>query len=178
MDDIIERHGLRFTRINESHLEILREWRNSDFVRSKMIFQEVITPEMQLKWFHSLNKNKDFYFIVEQDGVYVGLASVKDVENKTGEPGFFLAGEQYKDTSIAALSSVVMNEIMFGRLGLEKLIVHVRKDNAEIVKLNLFYGYSIIEEKSTDVFYYMELDAKKAPENKKWDRMVKYLNSL
>jgi hypothetical protein len=75
----IEINGLVAERLKEKDIELIRQWRNSDTIRKNMLYQEIITPEKQLKWFHSINNFNNFYFIVEYKGRKVGLVNIKDV---------------------------------------------------------------------------------------------------
>ena len=40
--------------LKEEHIEIIRNWRNSEDVSQYMYSDEFITPSMQKKWFQSL----------------------------------------------------------------------------------------------------------------------------
>ena len=175
MNELFERYGIRFIKINETHLETVRNWRNSDFVKSRMLFQQEISPEMQLKWFHTINNDKNYFFIVEYMSSPVGVANIKDIEGKQGEPGFYLIDEKYKDTNIASLVNVAFGDFLFEILELEKLYIHVRKDNADALKLNLFFGYKIIEDKCADDFYYLELDKEIMMNNKRVNNLRNYM---
>src|SRR5215469_8031030 len=106
--DRIEKYGLTLIRLKEEHLEMVRKWRNSDYVRNKMIFREYITPEMQLEWFRKINNDSNYYFIVEYQNKQVGLVNIKDIADGVGESGFFLAKQVYEDTEITAIQSIIM----------------------------------------------------------------------
>jgi len=82
----IEVNGLVIERLKEKDIELVREWRNSDKIRKNMLYQEIITPEQQLKWFHSINNFNNFYFIVEYKNRKVGLVNIKDInwEDRSG----------------------------------------------------------------------------------------------
>lgn len=170
-----EVYGVKFTRVTEEHLEMMRNWRNSDFVRSRMLFQEHITPEMQSKWFQTINNDANYYFIVEYMGKYVGVINIKDIKGNAGEPGFYLVNEEFKNTSIASLVNLAFGEFLFEMLGLDKLYIHVRKDNADAMKLNLFFGYKIIEAESGDNFNYLELKKNDFYNNNKVNKLKEYI---
>ena len=175
VSEVFEKYGVKFTRVNESHLEMLRNWRNSDFVRTKMLYQEHITPEMQERWFHTINNDRNFYYVAQVDGEYVGLIIIKNVENKAGEPGFFLSNEKYQDTSATTLVNFAFGEFTYEVLGIEKEYIHVRKDNAEAMKWNLACGFHIIEEQSGEDFYFLELDRKNSKPVAKIVKLKNYL---
>ena len=176
MYDQFEVYGVKFIRVKEEHLEQVRTWRNSDFVRSRMLYQEIITPEMQLKWFHTVNNEANYYFIAEYMGKPAAVINVKDIKDKIGEPGIYLVEEDWQNTSVASLISVAFGEFLFGMLKLEKLYLHVRKDNEEALKFNLWAGYKIIDGKSGADFYYLELDKAAVDNNARTNKLKKFLN--
>jgi len=176
MFQVYEKYGIKFNRINENDLETVRAWRNSDFVRSKMLYQEYISAEMQKKWFLSVNNENNYYFIVQYNNEDVGVANIKDIVNNEGESGFYLVNESYKNTSIAPLFNIVFGYFLFDVLGLVKLRIHVRKDNPEALKFNMFLGYKMIEEKCGDNFYYLELTKADFANNKKINKLLNYIS--
>ena len=80
-----EKYNVKLERLKEESIESLRIWRNSDYVRSQMLYNEYITPEMQKKWFDKLDKEKNFYFILYINVEPVGVMQIKNIENNSGE---------------------------------------------------------------------------------------------
>jgi RimJ/RimL family protein N-acetyltransferase len=175
MFENFEKYGLTFERLNPSNLELLRVWRNSDFVRSRMLYQTEITPEMQQNWFSKLDQSANYYYLVKQNEEYVGVASIKDIKDGQGEPGFFLVSEQYKNTTVTSLTYLAMADFYFEELGISKLYIHVRRDNEEAMKSNLFLGYKTMEEKSTSEFLYMELNKETFLANSQINKLRKFI---
>lgn len=171
----IEKYGLSLIRFTEGDIETVRVWRNSPYVRTKMIFQEEITRDMQEAWFSTVNNSENFYFIVEYNNEQVGVANIKNIDNGKAEPGFYLVNEKYEDTEIAALVSVALGDFGFNSLDIHTFYIHVLKNNSKALKYNLFLGYDIIAEKSTSKIAYMELT--REIYNKKIKRIKSYLIS-
>ena len=48
---IIEKYNIRLRSLNMHDLEMVRGARNSDFIRSRMMYREIISPEQQLQWY-------------------------------------------------------------------------------------------------------------------------------
>lgn len=64
---IVKQYGVTYKRVQESDIELIRYWRNRDFIRNTMQFQEYITPFMQKEWFKKINNPFNYYFIVEYE---------------------------------------------------------------------------------------------------------------
>ncbi len=172
-----EKYGLCFELLNHENLELLRVWRNSDFVRNQMLYQETITPEKHLEWYRDLDKSKNFYYIVSQKGRNVGVSSIKNIEAEFGEPGFFLIDESLKETSITARVYIAMAEFYFQFLNLKHLYIHVLKSNQTALKSNLFLGYKIIPENCGEDFLYLSLEKEIFESNKRIKNLNIYLNN-
>ena len=176
MLQVYEKYGITLKRINESHLEMVRNWRNSDFVRTGMLYQEHITAEMQEKWFHSINNDKNFYFIIQYNNEDVGVANIKNYEHNEGEPGLYLSDIRYTETPIASLAYFTLIDFAFNALELPKISIHVRRDNPDALKFNMFFGYKIIEEKCGADFYFLELAKASFLSNKKIHKLITYID--
>ena len=61
---IVEQYGLRYLRVTKNDLELLRYWRNQQYIRDTMQFKEYITPDMQKSWFEKINNKSNYYFII------------------------------------------------------------------------------------------------------------------
>src|ERR1017187_6809502 len=109
---LIRKYGITLKRLKEEDIELVREMRNSAAIRSTMAYREQITPEMQKKWFESINNKFNGYFMIIHEGTKIGLINGKniDFEKRTCEGGIFLWDENYKDTIIPALASIIMND--------------------------------------------------------------------
>ena len=140
-----------------------------------MLYKEIISPEMQLEWFHKINNDRNYFYIVQINDEYIGLANIKNIENNAGEPGFFLGEEKFAQTNMTGLVNAIFGEFLFYTLGIETLYIHVRKDNPEAVKLNEFAGFKVVEEKSGPEFFYMELTKATAWNNPKMEKLNKFL---
>ncbi|MFH2143601.1 MAG: GNAT family N-acetyltransferase [Bacteroidota bacterium] len=153
----IIKYGVTLRRIEESDIELVRTWRNKDEIRKNMLFQEYITPEMQKKWFDSINNFSHSYYIIEYNNEKIGLINEKniDTENNTVESGLFLFGEKHYGSFIPVIASIILIEIGYylfeGNIG----YIHVRKDNKKAIEYNETIGYYILEE--MEEFYIMAI---------------------
>ena len=61
---IIENYGIQLERIEFNHLMMIRDWRNSDFIKMHMHFKGHITEKMQIDWFGNINNDFNYYFLL------------------------------------------------------------------------------------------------------------------
>ena len=54
----LQRYGVVLETLKAEHLEMVRLWRNQEFVRSNMQFQGVLSRADQESWFSKLDENK------------------------------------------------------------------------------------------------------------------------
>ncbi len=59
---IIKGFAVTLSRLTIDDIELVRQWRNSETVRQFMEFREEITPEMQIKWFKSIDNEINNYY--------------------------------------------------------------------------------------------------------------------
>ncbi len=157
----ISKYNINLRRIEESDLEQLRTWRNSDYVSKRMIFNEHITEEMQKKWFDSVNNNQNYYFIATFENEKVGVIHLKNIENNIGEGGIYLANEKFENTSVVARMVLCFNDFVFDDLKIDHIYSHVKRDNKKAISSSIAQGCEENKEKSTDEVIYFEMK----PEN-------------
>ena len=145
----ISKYNITLIRVNDKHLELLRGWRNSDFVSSRMIYTNHITPEMQAKWFASINNNKNYYFVAVYKNQNVGVIHVKNIENNAGEGGIYLASAEYENTDVVARMVLCFNDFIFDELKLDYIYSQVKYDNTKAISSSIAQGCIKDEEKST-----------------------------
>jgi UDP-4-amino-4,6-dideoxy-N-acetyl-beta-L-altrosamine N-acetyltransferase len=153
---IVEQYGLKYSRVTQNDLELLRYWRNQSFIRDTMQFKEYITPQMQKQWFNSINNKHNYYFIIEDKGKKIGLINCKDAEpnTKLAEGGIFIWKKNYWGTSIPALASLTMLQAVFEifKSG-DESIATVACNNKVALDFNILLGYEI-KSKTPDGNYY------------------------
>lgn len=157
----ISKYNITLRRIEESDLEQLRTWRNSEYVSKRMIFTEHITEDMQKKWFESVNNDRNYYFLATYEGQKVGVIHVKDIVDQVGEGGIYLASEDFENTSVVARMVLCFNDYIFNELKLPKIYSHVKRDNKKAYSSSIAQGCIENKEKSTAEVIYFEL----TPEN-------------
>jgi len=140
---IFSRYGLDFQRLESGHLEMVRGWRNADWVRAHMQYRHIITPEAQLAWFSALHPRRSWYFVVHREANPFALVQVKDIDwrQKKGEAGAFAGSPGYLGHPQAALAILGLMDFAFFILGLQGLEAKYHPDFKEIAMLNRQLGY-------------------------------------
>ncbi|PLX07309.1 MAG: hypothetical protein C0598_13225 [Marinilabiliales bacterium] len=149
---IIETNGIKVERLREKDIELVRTWRNSQFVKQYMNFRETITPEMQKSWFKTIDNFNNFYFIIHHKGEKVGLGNIKNVdwENKEGDAGIFITKQKLIGSILPVVGSLTLSDIVFKVLNLERVVAQIRKDNPRSKKLNVLMGAKIADNQVDD----------------------------
>ncbi len=139
----IKRFGIRLVRLQEDKIDLVRLWRNAPHIRDFMEYREFISPEMQKKWFESLDPLRDFYFIIEHHENPVGLIHTSDIdwESGTGHSGLFIWEKTLLGSHIPVLASLSMVDFFFSFCRLEKIFAKVMQANKVAVKYNSSLGF-------------------------------------
>ncbi len=152
---IVEQYGVKYTRVREEDIELIRYWRNQPFISETMQFKDYITPEMQKKWFEKINNKYNYYFIIEIDNKKIGLINCKDTQPNTriAEGGIFLWDKDYWGTPIPGFAALTMLQCIFEifKSG-DVSVVTVAKTNARALSFNKRLGYEITEDSKRNDF--------------------------
>jgi RimJ/RimL family protein N-acetyltransferase len=143
----INQYGVTLKRITEEDIELLRYWRNQHAVQMYMDYRKYITPEMQKKWFASVNNKFNYYFIIEFEGKKVGLINAKDFsyENGFGEGGIFIWDQDYINSFAAVFSTLCVLNFVFFKVKLCKLSrARILRDNDRAIHYNMVIGYKLL----------------------------------
>lgn len=152
---IIKKYNIELSRLDMNDIELLRQKRNSQKIRERMVFQEIISEKQQLDWFRSIDNFHNLYLIIHYEGKQIGVINGKnaDFETKTSEGGIFIWDEEYINSIVPALCSIIMHDYNFYVCEFEKTFIKVLKNNAAAITFNKLFGYEILDENTTDNFY-------------------------
>lgn len=141
----IEKYDLKLVRLTAEKIELVRQWRNNPNVSMYMEYRDIITPEMQLNWFHKINNDENFFFIAVFNGDEVGLINIKDVDTKkqSGEGGIFIANQKYINSDVAFRMALCLNDFAFEKLDLKYINARILSDNPRAIKYNKALGYEL-----------------------------------
>ncbi len=142
-----KKYGITLSRITEGDIELVRQWRNHPDIMKTMQFREYITPEMQKKWFDSINNLHNHYYIIQYKNEKIGLINNKNIdwEKQTSEAGIFIWNDSFNFAAL--LASLLLCEIGFYVVpGQEKggvSFINVLRDNKFAIDYNKLLGYEI-----------------------------------
>lgn len=146
--DILENYDVRLVRLSKENIEMIRNWRNDPKISQYMEYRDIITPEMQVKWFDSINNNENLYYIIEFKGEEIGLINIKDIDDvkKSGESGVFIYSDKYLNTDISYRAHLCLFDYYFQTLGYNELHAHVLASNRRASRLSEFLGFKRIDD--------------------------------
>ena len=141
----LSQYGVTLKRLTIDDIEEVRLWRNENYIKDKMIYSKEITPQMQKKWFDSINNKYNYYFvIIDSDGDRVGLINSKNInlDEKVGEGGIFIADKKVWKTVTPVIASMILINFSVVLLNsFDKSIVKVLKSNSSAIEYNKRLGY-------------------------------------
>jgi len=144
----MDKYGVELRRLVGSDMEKVRQWRNSDHVRLKFEYQEIITPEAQMAWFEGLSPEKDHYFMVSIQEEEIGVVHIKDVlpVMGQGEAGIFIGEEAWLGTPEPMWAVMTLMDFGFAELNLKTLIAKVKADEKKTLEFNAWLGYEVAQD--------------------------------
>ena len=143
--------NVRLRPLEKRDIESLRIWRND---KSKTQFLKPIieiTPEMQLEWFEKYLDNPDeIIFAIEETkdlNRMVGSVALYNFHGNVAEVGKIQIGDsEANGRGIGRKSLVMAMWIAFRRLGLEKIVGAVHRENIAAHRNDIKIGFFIVGE--------------------------------
>jgi hypothetical protein len=144
-----KKYGITLSRVTEDDIELIRQWRNHPDIMNTMQFREVISPEMQKKWFDSINNINNFYYIINYKNEKIGLINNKNTDWKarTSESGIFIWNENHDFAPL--LASLLLCEIGFFVFQGGDSYVQTLRINTKAIEYNRMLGYELFEDNSS-----------------------------
>jgi UDP-4-amino-4,6-dideoxy-N-acetyl-beta-L-altrosamine N-acetyltransferase len=143
---LISKGNIVFRRLTHSDIELVRKQRNSNDVSQFMEYKEIITPEMQEKWFKSIDNIYNLYFIIEYKGEKIGLINGRDIDwdNNAMETGIFIWDKNYLNTHIPMVAVLIFGELGVMTFGLTAY-ARILKTNHRAKRYNKLLGFKLCE---------------------------------
>lgn len=140
-----------FCEISSQEAEMLWSWRNHQDIRKWMYNPDPIPKENHFKFLENLpNKTDNFYWIVIEDGEYLGVVNFTNFKEAYTEWGFYLSPELFgRGKSINLLYNAL--NFFFKCLDLDYVYGFVRCDNQIAVKFHDFIDIQKTGLKEIDV---------------------------
>ena len=156
----LEQYEVKLTRLTLADIELVRKWRNSNFVNSNMLLSKKITKKEQLAWFEQINNAYNYYFIIEFEGEKVGLINAKNFNPDFGfgEGGIFIGEPKFESSFAAVYASLcLLNFVFYGLDSIDRSRIRIRKDNERAIQYNKLLGYKIVSENPKEESVLLEL---------------------
>lgn len=139
----ITKYGIDLVRLTVGEIELVRSWRNDPKISRNMFFTQHISPEMQQKWFVSIDNESNFYFLISYHGKYVGMINASEIDDaqKTAFAGLFIHDESYWGTDIPVRASLAMLDFFFAQHRIEVFYAKTKMENKAAIRYNEMLGF-------------------------------------
>ncbi|MCE9793798.1 GNAT family N-acetyltransferase [Shewanella indica] len=142
---IVKGFGIELHLLSSDKIELLREWRNSDFVQQFMQKKVVISAEMQQDWFNSLDKRNNFYFLIRENNEFIGCCNIKNVDGGIGEGGVFVKGPEYLNSISVTKAIFLMYDWAFSNEFIISAKSEILSGNKRAIRFNKMIGFTVNE---------------------------------
>lgn len=146
--------------LKDTDIMQLRAWRNSDFVRHKMLSSDTITEAQQRAWFAKIkNDPHQCHWVVRYKGRAIGSTNVKTLADSGAasvfastelEPGLYIGEPAYQGNIIAFAPTLALYDYCFNYLKINALQATVKADNRSALNYNEKLGYETIAQTEGD----------------------------
>lgn len=132
----------RLVKLQEKHLDVVYQWRNSPDVRKNMYRSDYISSEEHLSWFERINVDPSKqYFLFELDDILCGVIGFVDINYSARSSSWaFYSGDTAK-RGIGPLMEIAALNYAFNELKLKKLSCEVLEFNQSVIKLHKKHGF-------------------------------------
>ncbi|MBU2977945.1 GNAT family N-acetyltransferase [Alteromonas sp. C1M14] len=149
---IIEAYQVRLRPITVADLTCLRQWRNSAFVREKMVSTGLISHEQQLAWYKKIATDpSQMHWVIEYRDTPIGAVNVKVFEDddsvtsaKILEPGLYIGEPRYQGNIVAFAPTLALYDYCFSVFHTQQFHASVKADNEAAIKYNQQLGYETV----------------------------------
>jgi RimJ/RimL family protein N-acetyltransferase len=142
------RYRVLFRPIQETDLEMLRQWRNQPEVRENMRDTGLIAAAQQQAWFSRLQHHPGArHFVALYQGQPFGSANLKAAGGHEAagtqelESGLYIGEAQYRGTFLAFCLALGILDHAFEDLGCCRVRAQVREHNLAALRFNQALGY-------------------------------------
>lgn len=144
---IVEAYGIKLKRLTLSDIELVRQHRNSDAIRNTMEYREIITPEMQMKWFLSIDNECNNFMLILVDNQAIGLISGTNIDWQKGitnNGGIFIWQPEFIESVYPVKAALLLTDIGF-YLGMKRNYIKILRSNTKSIAFNTALGYQVCE---------------------------------
>src|SRR5574344_1441545 len=137
-----------FIGLSNSEKDVVLQWRNSDFIRTKMTNQDLISKNSHYLFIDSLqNKNDSIYNLVFIDDTPIGVSDFVDINyiKKTYSGGMYIGNSDYMGYGIPIL--FYDYKFWFEEKGFDRTEFIILKNNKRIYEMQkkIFFAHDLCE---------------------------------
>jgi len=133
----------RLRRMEQSDLDLVLRWRNSERIRQAMYTDHVITHDEHHAWFERVTRNNvTMHFVFECAGRPLGVVNVVDIDrsNLRCVWGFYIGEEDAPRGSGTSMGYLAL-EYLFEKEGFHRVIGEALADNEASIKYHRRLGF-------------------------------------
>lgn len=133
---------LNFRRLALEDMELVLDWRTSDYVTKYMYTDIEKNIEHQRSWFSRIDgDSSQVYWIIQHDRTPIGLISIHDLNwiHRRASLGFYIGDLNY--ARLAGHVHAYLYNFAFHELKLNKLVAEVMEGNEGMMKIHLHHGF-------------------------------------
>ena len=138
---------IEFVNLTVEDLELVRKWRNSDFVSQYMYTKSYINELEQITWFSKIIKSKDsYYWLIKFGNLKVGVVNITSInlENNSCNWAYYIGELDYVGMGVGVKTEFQLIEKVFFDLNLNILNCEVISENLEVLSLHKKFGFKEI----------------------------------
>ena len=132
-------------RVDIGDSDRLIKWRNSEYIRSKMINSNIVKSEDHKKWLkNTLNDSSSQWFVVNYNKQTAGVIYITNIINcdKTSTWGMYVDGK-YMNSVVGVLMEIVAIDKMVFDLGIRKIWGETLETNKKLLSMHQKFGFDI-----------------------------------
>lgn len=139
MEKIVSGQNIYFRKMDLSDTSLIVQWRNSDFVRAKFIYQNPFTREDHENWIRTMidtGKAIQFIICLNENDLPIGSVYIRDIDqsHNKGEYGIFIGELEYQGRGIGTEATKLTIDYAFNTLKLHRLILRVFANNEQAIR--------------------------------------------
>ena len=143
----LEGRSVILEEIQPKYFSNVIDWRNNKELNQFLNQPYELTMELEQKWFENYIEDGTQGFMImidKKSGVAFGTVGWTDFDRKTKTciEGRLLIGDERFNGSIEFLEALILiNDYLYQDIGIEKMYIHVVRENKKALRLNRKFGY-------------------------------------
>ncbi len=150
---INQKNNITLRTISEKDIEKIRVWKNEH--RSSFFFQDIISPENQIRWFRKyLSRGNDFVFIVSYTDKDIGCIAFRELDEVIDIYNVILGDKSFGGKGYMSIANSIMCSYIIDNFK-KDITVKVLKTNPAI---KWYLKNNFLEIDDTDNYLLFKLD--------------------